>query len=88
MASPEAPGRVDEAIQLVMKGRRLAPDRRTPYLFLGRLCQAAGRFDQAEKMFARAIQLDPDCVEAMRELRLVRMRQDKARSIVGRMLRR
>jgi CheY-like chemotaxis protein/tetratricopeptide (TPR) repeat protein len=88
LASPEAPGRVDQAIQIVMKGRKLAPDRRTPYLFLGRLSQAAGRIDHAEKMFARAIQLDPSCVEAIRELRLARMRQDKAKGIVGRMLRR
>jgi len=86
--APDAPGRVDEAIKLVMRGRKLAPDRRTPYLFLGRLCQAAGQIDNAEKMFARAIQLDPDCVEAQRELRLVRMRQDKAKGIVGRILRR
>jgi CheY-like chemotaxis protein len=86
--APDAPGRIDEAIKLVMKGRRLAPDRRTPYLFLARLCQAAGQIDNAEKMYARAIQLDPDCLEAQRELRLVRMRQDKARGIVGRILRR
>jgi tetratricopeptide (TPR) repeat protein len=86
LASPETPGRVDQAIRMVMKGRKLAPDRRTAYLFLGRLSQAAGRIDHAEKMFARTIQLDPNCVEAMRELRLVRMRQDKAKGIVGRML--
>jgi tetratricopeptide (TPR) repeat protein len=86
--APDAPGRVEEAIKLVMRGRKLAPDRHTPYLFLGRLCQAAGHVDNAEKMYARAIQLDPDCVEAQRELRLVRMRQDKAKGIVGRILRR
>jgi CheY-like chemotaxis protein/tetratricopeptide (TPR) repeat protein len=86
--APDAPGRIDEAIKLVMKGRKLAPDRRTPYLFLARLCQAAGQIDNAEKMYARTIQLDPDCVEAQRELRLVRMRQDKARGIVGRILKR
>jgi len=88
LVAPEAPNRIDEAVRHVMRGRKLAPDRRTPYLFLGRLCQAGGRVDQAEKMYARAIQLDPDCVEAMRELRLVRMRQDKARGIVGRILKR
>jgi CheY-like chemotaxis protein/tetratricopeptide (TPR) repeat protein len=86
--APDVPGRIEEAIKYVMKGRKIAPDRRTPYLFLARLCQAAGQIDNAEKMYARAIQLDPDCVEAQRELRLVRMRQDKARGIVGRILRR
>jgi CheY-like chemotaxis protein/tetratricopeptide (TPR) repeat protein len=86
--APDAPGRIDEAVAHVMRGRKLAPDRRTPYLFLARLCQAAGQIENAEKMYARAIQIDPDCVEAQRELRLVRMRQDKARGIVGRILRR
>ena len=71
-----------------MRGRKLAPDRRTPYLFLARLSQAAGQIEHAERMYARTIQIDPDCVEAQRELRLVRMRQDKARGIVGRILRR
>jgi CheY-like chemotaxis protein/tetratricopeptide (TPR) repeat protein len=88
VADPEKPGVLEKALGVVMKGRKLAPDRPTPYLFLGRLCQAGNRVDTAEKMFARAIQLDPDCLEAVRELRLVRMRQDKARGIVGRILRR
>ncbi len=88
LAAPEAPGRLGKAIQIVMKGRKLAPDRRAPYLILGRLSQAAGRVDTAEKMYARAIQIDPSCVEAVRELRLVRMRQDKAKGIVKRILRR
>jgi CheY-like chemotaxis protein/tetratricopeptide (TPR) repeat protein len=87
-ASPDAPGRIAEAIQHVMRGRKLAPDRRTSYLFLARLSQAAGQIENAEKMYARTIQLDPDCLEAQRELRLVRMRQDKARGIVGRILKR
>ncbi|MBM4384373.1 MAG: response regulator [Deltaproteobacteria bacterium] len=88
MTAPEAEGRVDQAIAMVMRGRKIAPDRRTPYLFLARLSQAAGRIDHAEKMYARAIQIDPGCVEAMRELRLVRMRQDKSKGIVGKILRR
>jgi CheY-like chemotaxis protein/tetratricopeptide (TPR) repeat protein len=88
LGAPEADGRIDQAIAMVMRGRKLAPDRRTAYLFLARLSQAAGRIDQAEKMYARTIQIDPDCVEAMRELRLVRIRQDKAKGIVGRILRR
>ena len=88
LAAPDVEGRVEQAIQMVMRGRKLAPDRRTSYLFLARLSQAAGRIDHAEKMYARTIQLDPDCVEAIRELRLVRMRQDKSKGIVGRILKR
>jgi tetratricopeptide (TPR) repeat protein len=88
LAAPERPQRLAEAIGFVQKGRKLAPDREKPYLFLGRLCLADGRQDIAEKMFARAVQLDPDCVEALRELRLLHMRREKSKGIVRRILRR
>ena len=39
-------------------------------------------------MFTRAVQIKPDCVEAMRELRLINMRKDKGRGLIGRLLRR
>ena len=42
----------------------------------------------AEKMFTRAVQLDPDCVEALRELRLIHMRREKSKGLVRRILRR
>jgi hypothetical protein len=42
----------------------------------------------AERMFHRALQLDPDCVEAIRELRLIDMRRQRSRGLVRRILRR
>jgi hypothetical protein len=42
----------------------------------------------AEKMFTRAVQLDPDCVESLRELRLLNMRREKSKGLVRRILRR
>jgi hypothetical protein len=39
-------------------------------------------------MFSRAVQLDPDCLEALRELRLINMRREKSRTLVQRILRR
>ena len=80
--------RAQEALLHVRRGRKLAPTREKPYLFLGRLHHAAGRIDAAEKCLTRALQLDPDCVEAMRELRLIQMRRKKARGLVDRLLRR
>jgi len=88
LLDPEAPGRLKEALQHVLAGRKLAPAREKPYLFLGRLYKAANRERTAEKMFARAVQLDPDCVEALRELRLLDMRREKSRGLVRRILRR
>ncbi|MEN8185077.1 MAG: DnaJ domain-containing protein, partial [Myxococcota bacterium] len=76
------------ALALIRKGRKLAPEREKPYLFLGRLHRQAGRSDNAEKCFMRALQLKPDCVEAMREIRLIGMRRQKAKGLFGRLLRR
>ncbi len=75
-----------KAFALVKRGAKLAPDRDKPYLFLGRLSQAAGRLDLAEKMFVKAVERRPDCTEALRELRLLAMRKPK-QGLVGRLLR-
>ncbi|HSJ95707.1 MAG TPA: DnaJ domain-containing protein, partial [Myxococcota bacterium] len=66
-----------KAFALVKRGAKLAPERDKPYLFLGRLCQAAGRLELAEKMFMKAVERRPDCTEALRELRLLAMRKPK-----------
>jgi hypothetical protein len=39
-------------------------------------------------MFTRAVQVQPDCVEALRELRLINMRRQKEKGFIGRLLRR
>lgn len=88
LVDPDRHGRVHEALQQARQARKLAPDRDKPYLILGRLYKAAGRMETAEKMFTRAVQLEPDCVEAVRELRLIHMRREKSRGLVRRILRR
>jgi curved DNA-binding protein CbpA/CheY-like chemotaxis protein len=88
LEDPDAPGRIKEALEHILRGRKLAPAREKPYLFLGRLYKAADRVKIAEKMFTRAVQLNPDCVDALRELRLLNMRREKSRGLVRRILRR
>jgi len=88
LAEPNDLSVLKEALENVKKGAKLAPDREKPYLFLGRLYQAAGRADIAEKMFARCVQIKSDCVEALRELRLMHMRREKEKGLIGRLLRR
>jgi CheY-like chemotaxis protein/DnaJ-domain-containing protein 1 len=78
----------EEAIEHIKRGIKLAADREKPYLLMGRLCKATGRTQAAEKMFTRAVQLQPDCVEALRELRLINMRREKNKGFIGRLLRR
>ena len=51
---------------------------------VGRLYKVIGRIRPAEKMFARAVQIRPDCVDALRELRLINMRREKNRSLLSR----
>jgi tetratricopeptide (TPR) repeat protein len=80
--------KLEEAIRHVRRGIKLASHREKPYLFMGRLCQAADRSDAAQKMFARAVQIQPQCVEALRELRLLNIRLEKSKGLIGRLFRR
>jgi tetratricopeptide (TPR) repeat protein len=88
LCHPNNEAMAGEAMEHVQRGMKLAPDREKPYLFMGRLCKAIGRVDAAEKMFARALKIQPDCLDALRELRLINMRREKGKSLIGRLLRR
>jgi tetratricopeptide (TPR) repeat protein len=79
---------VGEALEHVRRGIKLAGNREKPYLFMGRLYKAIGRADVAEKMFTRAVHIAPECVEALRELRLIHMRREKSKGLIGRLFRR
>jgi curved DNA-binding protein CbpA len=88
MCHPGDPAMAGEAMEHLKRGLKLASHREKPYLFLGRLLKAVGRVDQAERMFSRAVRIQPECVEALRELRLINMRRQKSKSLIGRLLRR
>ena len=88
LCHPDDAFMAEEAIEHIKRGIKLAPEREKPYLLLGRLCKAIGRAGAAEKMFTRAVQLQPECVEALRELRLINMRRQRQKGFVGRLLRR
>ena len=77
-----------EALLHLRRAAKLAPDREKPYLFLGRLYREAGRADIAERAFTRALQLRPDCVDALRELRLIDMRRQRTKGLIARIFRR
>jgi lipopolysaccharide biosynthesis regulator YciM len=79
---------VEEAIEHVKRGARLARDREKPFLFLGRLYKVIGKVTRAERMFTRAVQIQPGCVEALRELRLINLRKERSKGLIKRMLRR
>lgn len=88
MCHPGDAAMAAEAMEHVKRGIKLASHREKPYLFLGRLNKAVGRVDLAEKMFVRAVQIEPNCLEAIRELRLIQMRREKSKGLIGRLFRR
>ncbi|MBW2289821.1 MAG: tetratricopeptide repeat protein, partial [Deltaproteobacteria bacterium] len=79
---------IEEAMEHVRRGLKLASHADRAYLFMGRLFRATGKPEAAEKMFARAVQLCPDGVEALRELRLINMRRERSKGLIRRLLRR
>jgi tetratricopeptide (TPR) repeat protein len=88
LCNPDNATVVQEALAHMKRAVKLARDQEKPYLFLGRLCKVVGDGTGAERMFTRAVQIRPDCVEAMRELRLINMRKDRGRGLIGKLLRR
>jgi tetratricopeptide (TPR) repeat protein len=88
LCHPDQPSIVGEALEHVKRGVKLASHREKPYLFMGRLCKVVGRIDAAEKMFTRAVQIQPECVEALRELRLINLRRERSKGFIGRLFRR
>ncbi len=79
---------MQEAMEHVHRGIKLASHADRAYLFMGRLFRATGKPEAAERMFARAVQLCPDGVEALRELRLINMRRERSKGLIRRLLRR
>jgi CheY-like chemotaxis protein len=79
---------IEEAMEHVRRGLKLASHADRAYLYMGRLFRAIGKPGAAEKMFTRAVQIQPDCVEALRELRLINLRRERSKGLIRRVLRR
>ena len=82
LCHPDNDVMLGEALEHCREGLKLAKDREKPYLLLGRLYKAMGKPVAAKKMFSRAVEIKPQCVEAMRELRIMNMRRDKSQGVV------
>jgi DNA-binding response OmpR family regulator/Flp pilus assembly protein TadD len=65
------PSRAEDALRSIEQAIVLNPRLDKAYLFLGYIHKATGRPDRAERQFEKAIQANPDCTEALRELRLL-----------------
>lgn len=88
LCHPDNEVMLGEALEHCREGLKLAKDREKPYLLLGRLYKAMGKPGAAKKMFSRAVEIKPQCVEAMRELRIMNMRREKDKGVLKRIFRR
>ncbi len=77
LANAKSPGAAELAREHLDKALALAPESVTGYYFLGRLHKACGEDRLALETFRRVLDLDPDHVEASRELRLGEIRKGK-----------
>lgn len=63
--------------QTLLQALELNPRLGLAHLYLGYISKSEGNESEAQRRFERAIQCNPDCTEALRELRLMSMRREK-----------
>ena len=62
----------------LIRATELSPKLSLAHLYLGYLSKDEGNEKEAQRRFERAILCNPNCTEALRELRLMGMRKGKA----------
>ena len=72
-----------QASEVLLASRELNPGFDLTHLYLGHVYLAQGNERQSEKSFELAVQANPDCTEALRELRLLSLRRDQASQSKG-----
>jgi CheY-like chemotaxis protein/tetratricopeptide (TPR) repeat protein len=72
-----------EALEHIAKGIKLAPDHWRPLVFLGRVFKAGGDLENAQRVFRRALKVQPDCRAALDELRRLN-EPDRREGLLGR----
>ena len=66
---PDDPASAEAALEAIRKAISLNPTVDKSYLFSGYIYKALGRMGEAETHFEKAVQCNPDCSEALRELK-------------------
>jgi tetratricopeptide (TPR) repeat protein len=67
-----------QAIRDLKKAIEISPRRPQSHFFLGELYVASGEEKRALAAFEKVIEINPNHVDALRQLRLIRMRQERA----------
>jgi curved DNA-binding protein CbpA len=70
---------VPEAKRMLAKARELSPKSPVPHFYLGKVFAAEGNDARAIEHLREALELKPDHLDAEREIRIIVMRQEKAK---------
>jgi len=76
-SAPENRGIQQQAMEVLLASREINPSFDLTHLYLGQVYQAQDKERQAEKSFEMAVQANPNCTEALRELRLMNLRREQ-----------
>jgi len=82
-SAPENVGHQNQALEILFASRELDPALEATHLYLGYVYQALEKERQAEKSFEMAVQANPECTEALRELRLINLRREQPEPTKG-----
>ena len=75
--NPKAADVIINARKNLLRAIELNPKLSLAHLFLGYVCKDEGNKKEALRRFEKAIQCNPNCTEALREIRLMGMRKEK-----------
>jgi len=75
--NPGDRARAERSRQTLLHAVDLNPRLALAHLYLGYISKSEGNQRDAQRRFERALQCNPDCTEALRELRLMNMRREK-----------
>lgn len=85
-STPKATDVIINSRKNLMRAIELNPKLSLAHLYLGYICKDEGNEKEALRRFERAIQCNPNCTEALREIRLMSMRKEKEKkSLFGKM---
>jgi len=82
-SAPEQPEKQNRAMEVLLASRELNPGLDLTHLYLGHIYQLQGKERLSEKSFELAVQANPQCTEALRELRLINLRREQAAQSKG-----
>lgn len=82
-SSPEKNAGQNRSLEVLLASRELNPSLDLTHLYLGHIYHLQGKDRQSEKSFEMAVQANPDCTEALRELRLINLRREHSSQSKG-----